>query len=94
MSVIDLRLILQVQFLLVIVITVYNLSSGCGYDIRVQWTALIYLSSLFLLFLNFYHKSYTTRPAVAEKKEHISTAAGNGDARISTRGGRESILSS
>lgn len=42
-----------------IVITAYNLYSGCGYDRRVQWTAVIYLITQFLLFLNFYLKSYT-----------------------------------
>ena len=49
----------QTQFLLVIIITVYNLVSGCGYDIRTQWAILLYLVTLFLLFLNFYLKSYT-----------------------------------
>ena len=54
------------QFLFVIVLTVYNLSSGCGYDKRFQWIAVIYLSSLFLLFLDFYRKSYVAKKTLAE----------------------------
>ena len=52
----------QTQFLLVIIVSVYNLYSGCGYDRRVQWTAVIYLTTQFLLFMDFYIKSYT-RPS-------------------------------
>jgi hypothetical protein len=77
--------LLQVQFLGVILITVYNLISGCGYDRRVLWTALVYLSSLFLLFLNFYRKSYTARPTaavVARKEADTSPAVGNRDIEV------------
>lgn len=66
-------------------ITVYNLTTGCGYDKRVQWAALIYLTTQFLLFLNFYMKSYT-RPKGArgkgdpevESESVTSTQARNG----------------
>ena len=56
-------------------LSVYNLTSGCGYDVRVQWSALVYLTTLLLLFLNFYLKSYT-RPHKGTGKESVEEVEG------------------
>lgn len=57
------------QFVTVIVVSTYNLLSGCGYDRRVQWAALIYLFTLLFLFLDFYTKSYTNTATKKKQRE-------------------------
>ena len=44
--------------MLIMTMITYNLSTGCDFDPRVQWAAVIYLTTQCLLFMNFYSKSY------------------------------------
>lgn len=50
------------QFFVVIVQNVYAIYTDCDYDKRVEWACVIYLSSLFILFMNFFIHSYVKRP--------------------------------
>lgn len=54
--------ILQMQFFIVIAQNVYALYTDCDYDKRVEWACVIYLSSLFILFMNFFIRSYVKHP--------------------------------
>ena len=54
--------ILQMQFFIVIAQNAYALYTDCDYDKRVEWLCVIYLSSLFILFMNFFARSYIMKP--------------------------------
>lgn len=54
--------ILQMQFFIVIAQNVYALYTDCDYNRRVEWACVIYLSSLFILFMNFFIRSYVKHP--------------------------------
>lgn len=69
--------------MLVIVISAYNLSTGCAYDRKIQWALVIYLSSLVVFFVNFYSKSYTAR--IADRR--LSVTVGNRELTVGS--GRE-----
>ena len=57
------------QFFIVIAQNVYALYTDCNYDKRVEWVCVIYLSSLFILFMNFFIRSYIQRPHHKQKTE-------------------------
>ena len=50
------------QFFIVIAQNAYALYTDCDYDKRVEWSCVIYLSSLFILFMNFFIRAYITKP--------------------------------
>lgn len=50
------------QFFIVIAQNAYAIYTDCDYDKRVEWLCAIYLSSLFILFMNFFIRSYITKP--------------------------------
>ena len=79
--------VLQGQFVFVIILTLYNLFTGCQYDRRVQWALAIYVSTQFCLFMNFYTKSYG--------KKSNKAGATSGDRSISdTRNSTDSLPNS
>ena len=58
----------QMQFFVVIAQNVYALYTDCDYDKRVEISCVIYLSSLFILFMNFFIHSYVKRSSLSNKK--------------------------
>ena len=58
-----------------IMVVMYDLMSGCGYDVHMLWVALVFLTTQFLLFLNFYLKSYT-RPRKDAGEESVEGVKG------------------
>lgn len=74
---------LQMQFFVVIAQNVYAIYTDCDYDKRVEWACVIYLSSLFILFMNFFIHSYLKRPiqhhsADTGQDAYSKTAVANG----------------
>ena len=67
----------------------YNLLSGCGYDRRVQWAALIYLSTQFLLFMDFYIKSYTS--TATKKKQRKQEEEKGGETSAVLQNGKPAV---
>ena len=66
-------LFLQMQFFVVIAQNVYAIYTDCDYDKRVEWACVIYLSSLFILFMNFFIRSYVKRPVQRHRKDGTDT---------------------
>ena len=60
---------LQMQFFVVIAQNAYAIYTDCDYDKRVEWACVIYLSSLFILFMNFFIHSYVKRPIHCHRKD-------------------------
>lgn len=52
----------MMQFFIVIAQNAYALYTNCDYDKRAEWSCVIYLSSLFILFMNFFIRSYVWKP--------------------------------
>ena len=61
------------QFFVVIAQNVYAIYTDCDYDKRVEWACVIYLSSLFILFMNFFIHSYVKRPVQSHRKDSTDT---------------------
>jgi len=58
------------QFLIMNAQAIYILATGCPFPHNITWMYLIYIISLFLLFQNFYQRTYTKRPTpVTDKKK-------------------------
>ena len=74
----------QVQFSIVISISAYNVSTGCSYDSKISWALIIYLSSLFILFMNFFLKSYIQKRMGGAGKAGSSSERSNGNRNMST----------
>ena len=71
------------QFFVVITQMAYAHYTDCDYDKRVEWSCVIYLSSLFILFMNFFICSYTWGSSQHQRKgvsgdAHQSSVLGNG----------------
>ena len=75
----------QMQFFIVIAQNVYALYTDCDYDKRVEWACTIYLSSLFILFMNFFIRSYIQRPQQKQKTEEIDVT----ELRLSSTGSKD-----
>ena len=67
------------QFFVVIAQNVYAIYTDCDYDKRVEWVCAIYLSSLFVLFMNFFIRSYVRAPSRHQGKETSSSLPGHGE---------------
>ena len=68
---------LQMQFFIVIAQNAYAIYTDCDYDKRVEWSCVIYLSSLFILFMNFFIRSYITKPISQHHKSSTSATVGD-----------------
>ena len=69
------------QFFVVIAQNVYALYTDCDYDKRVELSCVLYLSSLFILFMNFFIRSYMWKPAgqCQSSTGQSSVTAGDGE---------------
>ena len=65
------------QFFIVIAQNAYAIYTDCDYDKRVEWSCVIYLSSLFILFMNFFIRAYITKPM---SKQHHKSSVGQSSA--------------
>ena len=61
----------QIQFVTVISQNMYALITDCDFDKRVELSCVVYLSSLFLLFSNFFIQSYLKPKGFSKGQERL-----------------------